>query len=93
MKTVAHRGGHPVCRRRRRASAVEADKRHGVRIYWTEGVEAHHLDQLADRPELEWLDESRTAADRIAAVCSNCHRMLHRRRRALTQNDLRKLWR
>jgi hypothetical protein len=56
-------------------------------------LEAHHLDALADRPELEWSNEVRTSLDRVVAVCSNCHRMLHRRRPAYTPEQLRELLR
>lgn len=58
-----------------------------------EFLEAHHLDALADRPELEWSNDVRTSLDRVVAVCSNCHRMLHRRRPAYTPEQLRALLR
>ena len=53
-------------------------------------IEVHHVDQLAERSELEWTDQLRTTVDRVAVVCSNCHRMLHRRRPAYTIEELRK---
>jgi hypothetical protein len=56
-------------------------------------LEAHHLDALADRPELEWSNDVRTSLDRVVAVCSNCHRMLHKRRPAYTPEQLRELLR
>jgi hypothetical protein len=65
---------------------------HFVELYGDIGrdfLEAHHLDPLADRPELEWSNEVRTLLERVAAVCSNCHRMLHRRRPAYTLEELR----
>lgn len=54
-----------------------------------EYLEAHHLDALADRPELEWTNEVQTSLERVVAVCSNCHRMLHRRKPPLSLDELR----
>ena len=54
-----------------------------------EFIEVHHLDQLSERPELTWTDELRTSINRVTVVCSNCHRMLHRRRPAYKLDDLR----
>jgi len=58
-------------------------------IVGKEFLEAHHLDPLAERSELEWSTQVRTAADRVVAVCSNCHRMLHRRKPPYTLDELR----
>lgn len=54
-----------------------------------EFIEVHHLDQMSERPELAWTDELRTSIDRVAVVCSNCHRMLHRHRPAYTLDELK----
>jgi hypothetical protein len=52
-------------------------------------IEAHHLNPLSERPELEWTDELRTSVDDVTVLCANCHRMIHRRRPALS---LKELW-
>jgi hypothetical protein len=78
----------------RAAYRCEACSFHFVDRYGPIGkdfLEAHHLDPLADRPELEWSNEVRTTLDRVVAVCSNCHRMLHRRRPAYTLEELRRV--
>lgn len=54
-------------------------------------IEAHHLDPLSERPEAEWSHQLRTSLDRVRVVCSNCHRMLHRRRPAIPFDELRQL--
>jgi len=48
-------------------------------------IECHHLKPLASREEYE----ASTLAD-VTVVCSNCHRMLHRQRPALSPSDLRR---
>lgn len=53
-----------------------------------EYIEAHHLDPLSERPEAEWSDEICTSLNRVAVVCSNCHRMLHRKRPAVSIEEL-----
>jgi hypothetical protein len=52
-------------------------------------IEAHHLDPLSERPELEWTDELQTGVDDVTVLCANCHRMIHRRRPALSLAELR----
>jgi predicted restriction endonuclease len=52
-------------------------------------IEAHHLDPLSERSENDWTDELMTRVDRVAVLCSNCHRMIHRHRPALTLDELR----
>lgn len=47
-------------------------------------IEAHHLFPISELKE-----ETVTKLDDIALVCSNCHRMLHRRRPWLNLNDLK----
>ncbi|TGE09953.1 HNH endonuclease [Hymenobacter fodinae] len=49
-------------------------------------IEAHHL-----RPISELTEETLTQLDDLVLVCSNCHRMLHRRRPWLTLEDLKLL--
>lgn len=55
-----------------------------------EYIEAHHLSPLSERPEREWSEELYTNLEGIALLCANCHRMIHRRRPALTLEELRK---
>lgn len=50
-------------------------------------IEIHHLNPLADRTEM--LTGSTTKIDEVVPLCSNCHRMVHRRRPALTLLELR----
>lgn len=49
-------------------------------------IEAQHT-----KPILEMSDYEETRMDDIALVCSNCHRMLHRRRPWLSLGELRDL--
>ncbi len=49
-------------------------------------IEAHHT-----IPVSELRPGSKTKAGDIALVCSNCHRMLHRRRPWITMSDLKTL--
>jgi len=52
-------------------------------------IEAHHLNPLSERPELEWTDELKTRVADVTVLCANCHRMIHRRRPALALEELR----
>jgi hypothetical protein len=52
-------------------------------------IECHHKSPLSERPEEEQLDGAATGLDDVAVVCSNCHRMLHRRRPALSVEELK----
>ncbi len=52
-------------------------------------IEAHHLDPLSERPELEWTDELQTSVGDVTVLCANCHRMIHRRRPALSLDELK----
>ncbi len=45
-------------------------------------IEAHHLDPLSERPELQWTDELQTSVEDVTVLCANCHRMIHCRRPA-----------
>ncbi|UOQ81000.1 HNH endonuclease [Hymenobacter sp. 5414T-23] len=49
-------------------------------------IEAHHLFPISELKE-----ETQTKLDDLALVCSNCHRMLHRRRPWLTLENLKAL--
>jgi len=46
-------------------------------------IEAHHTIPISELPE-----HGRTKVEEIALVCSNCHRMLHRKRPWLTMKNL-----
>jgi hypothetical protein len=52
-------------------------------------IEVHHLNPLSERPELEWSDELRTSIADVSVLCANCHRMIHRRRPALSLKELK----
>jgi hypothetical protein len=52
-----------------------------------EFIEAHHTKPLSELHE----DGEETKKEDIALVCSNCHRMLHRRRPWLEMSELKKL--
>jgi len=49
-------------------------------------IEAHHT-----TPVSELRGKTRTKIDELALVCSNCHRMLHRRRPWLTLQELKQV--
>jgi hypothetical protein len=42
-------------------------------------IECHHLNQLSDRPAQD--GETKTSVSEVRVLCSNCHRMIHRRRK------------
>ncbi len=52
-------------------------------------IETPHLGPFSERPELEWTDELQTSVDEVTVLCANCHRMIHRRRPALSLAELR----
>ena len=52
--------------------------------------EVHHLNPLSERSDSEWGEELRTRLDEVAVLCANCHRMVHRRRPALSLDELRR---
>lgn len=54
-------------------------------------IEAHHKKPLSERPEAEWSEELKSCVDDIAVLCSNCHRMIHRKKPALTVDQLREI--
>jgi putative restriction endonuclease len=49
-------------------------------------IEGHHTIPLS-----ELLENHKTKIDEIALVCSNCHKMLHRKRPWLTRDELSNL--
>ena len=49
-------------------------------------IEAHHIFPISELTE-----ETPTKVEDIALVCSNCHRMLHRRRPWLSLEELNKV--
>jgi 5-methylcytosine-specific restriction endonuclease McrA len=51
-------------------------------------AECHHLSPLSERPENGWTVELRTKLEDVAVLCANCHRMVHRRRPALSLDEL-----
>ena len=53
-------------------------------------IEVHHLNPLSERPELEWSDKLRTSLAEVTVLCANCHRMIHRKRPALSLEELKK---
>jgi hypothetical protein len=63
-----------------------------VQVYGEIGrdfAEVHHLNPLSERPPEEWTEGVRTKISDVAVLCANCHRMIHRRRPALSLGELR----
>jgi 5-methylcytosine-specific restriction endonuclease McrA len=59
---------------------------------WGEGyIELHHLRPLSERPEEEWEEQLLTEISDVTVLCANCHRMIHRKRPALSIQELKKL--
>lgn len=52
-------------------------------------IECHHLNPLSERPEEEWTQEVKTKLADVTVLCSNCHRMIHKRKPALSLGDLK----
>jgi hypothetical protein len=52
-------------------------------------IEAHHLNPLSERDPSMWTAKVRTSVDEVRVLCANCHRMIHRRRPALSIEDVR----
>ena len=51
-------------------------------------IECHHLNPLSERSEGEWDENIKTIVEDVRVLCANCHRMIHRRRPALTIEEL-----
>ena len=56
-------------------------------------IEAHHLNPLSERDPSTWTDKLRTSVDEVCVLCANSHRMVHRKRPALSVDDIRKVLR
>ena len=52
-----------------------------------EYIECHHLNPLSERPGNEG-KRTLTKIEEVAVLCANCHRMVHRRRPALSLEEL-----
>ena len=52
-------------------------------------IEIHHLDPLGERIDFMAPEATMTTVDDVAPLCPSCHRMIHRRRPALTIGELR----
>ena len=52
-------------------------------------AEGHHMSPLSERASDEWTTPIQTSIADIAVLCSNCHSMIHRRRPALSIEELR----
>src|SRR5690606_36007995 len=50
-------------------------------------IECHHLNPLSENVGAEW--SIGTRLEEVTVLCSNCHRMIHRRRPALTLDEVR----
>jgi hypothetical protein len=56
-------------------------------------IEAHSLNPLSERDPSLWNENLTTSTDDIRVVCSNCHRMIHRRKPPLLIEQLREILR
>jgi 5-methylcytosine-specific restriction protein A len=63
------------------ACGFDFAKRYGV--LGEHYIECHHLQPLSARVQLETTGEVESTINDVAVVCSNCHRMIHRRRSAV----------
>jgi hypothetical protein len=52
-------------------------------------IECHHLSPLSERPEEEWTESLCSRLEDVTILCSNCHRMVHRRQPALSIKELK----
>lgn len=52
-------------------------------------IEIHHLNPLAERQDSLSTGPLKTKIEDVAPLCANCHRMVHRRRPALSLDELR----
>tara|TARA_B100000953_G_C17955460_1_gene401305 strand:- start:64 stop:963 length:900 start_codon:yes stop_codon:yes gene_type:complete len=51
-------------------------------------IECHHENVLSERPEEEWSDDVKTSINDVKVLCSNCHRMIHHKKPAITFQKL-----
>jgi hypothetical protein len=56
-------------------------------------IEAHHLNPLSERDPSLWHENLTTSTEDVRVVCSNCHRMIHRRKPPLSIDELREILR
>lgn len=47
-------------------------------------IECHHINPLSEQSESEWTEEIKTKLEDVVVVCSNCHRIIHSKRPALS---------
>jgi hypothetical protein len=59
----------------------------------THYIEAHHLNPLSERDQSLWHESLLTSTDDVRVVCSNCHRMIHRKKPPLSIEQLREILR
>ena len=52
-------------------------------------AEGHHINPLSERPPEEWTTAIQTNIADVAVLCANCHRMIHRRKPALSIDELK----
>jgi 5-methylcytosine-specific restriction endonuclease McrA len=52
-------------------------------------AEVHHLNPLSERPAEEWIAAVQTSIADVAVLCANCHRVIHRRKPALSVEELK----
>jgi 5-methylcytosine-specific restriction endonuclease McrA len=55
-----------------------------------EYIECHHLIPLSERAEEEWEGDNLTNISQVTVLCSNCHRMVHRKKPALGLDKVKK---
>jgi len=54
-------------------------------------IEAHHKNPLSERSDFEDQEVLLTSIEDIAVLCSNCHRMIHRKKPAISVERLRQV--
>ena len=54
-------------------------------------IECHHLNPLSERSDSETVTIL-TSLEEVRVLCANCHRMIHRRRPALSVEELREVF-
>lgn len=55
-------------------------------------IECHHLNPLSERPDKEWDENLKTDLNDVAVLCSNCHRMIHRKKPAYSIEEVKGLF-
>ena len=54
-------------------------------------IECHHENVLSERPKNEWNKGVTTSINQVKVLCSNCHRMIHHKRPAISFDKLIKI--